>query len=72
VSSGAGTATSAPEPTATSASTATPDTADQEPTATPSPDDELAETGLGWGLVLLSGLGLGGLVIAARRLRMAS
>lgn len=42
-----------------------------EPTATVAVEDEqLAQTGVGWGLILASGAGLAGLVIAARRLRM--
>jgi hypothetical protein len=46
-----------------------------EATATSTPedpdDDELAQTGLGWGLVLVSSVGLGALAVLARRLRMA-
>lgn len=43
------------------------------PTDTPTVDEEeLAETGIGWGLILISGVGLGALAVAARRLRMAS
>lgn len=34
-------------------------------------DDELAQTGVGWGLILISGVGLAGVAVAARRLRMA-
>jgi cytoskeletal protein RodZ len=42
-------------------------------TATPeSGDDELAQTGVGWGLILFSGVGLAMLAVVARRLRMAS
>ena len=33
-------------------------------------DDELAQTGLGWGLILFAGGGLAALTMAARRLRM--
>lgn len=40
-------------------------------TATPLPDEELADTGVGWGLIVLSGIGLAGLVIFARRFRLA-
>lgn len=47
------------------------DTAEPMDTAPPE-DEELAETGIGWGLILFSGVGLGLLAIAARRLRMAS
>ena len=42
-----------------------------EATATPQPEDELAQTGVGWGLILFSGAGLAGLVLIARRLRLA-
>ena len=42
-----------------------------EATATPQTEDELAETGVGWGLILISGLGLAMLVLVARRLRLA-
>jgi len=49
----------------------------EEPTAAPTDtatvdDEELAQTGVGWGLILFSGVGLGLLAIAARRLRMAN
>lgn len=40
-------------------------------TATPLPDEELADTGVGWGLILFSGIGLAALVIVARRFRLA-
>jgi hypothetical protein len=56
------------EPTAQ----ATPGTGSEaQATATPLPDDELADTGVGWGLIVLSGVGLAGLVIFARRFRLA-
>lgn len=42
-----------------------------EATATPQTEDELAQTGVGWGLVLFSGAGLAVLVLVARRLRLA-
>ncbi|MGD8472866.1 MAG: hypothetical protein PVH95_01150 [Anaerolineae bacterium] len=52
-----------------------------EPTATftPSPqateipvtDEELADTGIGWGLVVFAGIGMGLLAVAARRMRLA-
>ncbi len=42
------------------------------PTATPGDDEELAQTGIGWGLILVSGAGLGLLAVAARRLRLAN
>jgi hypothetical protein len=35
-------------------------------------DGELAQTGLGWGLILFSGAGLAALVIVARRLRLSA
>jgi hypothetical protein len=35
-------------------------------------DQELAETGVGWGLVIFSGAGLAAVVVAARRLRMST
>jgi hypothetical protein len=59
------TATTA-EPTATSGQSA-------QATATPVPitDEELADTGIGWGLVLFAGVGLAMLAVAARRFRMA-
>ncbi|MBN1135609.1 MAG: hypothetical protein JXM73_03445 [Anaerolineae bacterium] len=43
----------------------------EQPTATPPDEDELADTGVGWGLILASGVGLALLFIAARRLRLA-
>ena len=52
------------EPTATAEETA-------EATSAPVTDEELADTGIGWGLVLFAGVGLAGLAIAARRFRMA-
>jgi hypothetical protein len=52
------------EPTATSSQTA-------EATAIPITDEELADTGIGWGLVLFAGVGLAGLAVVARRFRMA-
>jgi hypothetical protein len=43
-----------------------------QPTSTPvAQDDELADTGLGWGLIIFSGLGLAILLAGARRLRLA-
>ena len=56
--------------TPTTAATAEP-TATAEATATPITDEELADTGIGWGLVLFAGVGLAGLAIVARRFRMA-
>jgi hypothetical protein len=35
-------------------------------------EEELAQTGIGWGLILFSGVGLALVAIAARRLRLAS
>lgn len=52
------------EPTATSGQSA-------EATAIPITDEELADTGIGWGLVLFAGVGLAMLAVAARRFRMA-
>ncbi len=52
------------EPTATAEPTA-------EATSVPITDEELADTGIGWGLVLFAGVGLAGLAIVARRFRMA-
>jgi hypothetical protein len=52
------------EPTATSGQTA-------EATSIPVTDEELADTGIGWGLVLFAGVGLAMLAVAARRFRMA-
>lgn len=59
------TAAPAAESTSTSAPTG-------EATATTQPEDQLAQTGVGWGLVLFSGAGLAVLVLVARRLRLAS
>ena len=60
--------------TPTTAATAEPTaTAEQASEETPVPitDEELADTGIGWGLVLFAGVGLAGLAIVARRFRMA-
>jgi len=62
------------EATPTTAATAEPTaTTGQSTQATEVPitDEELADTGIGWGLVLFAGVGLAGLGVAARRLRMA-
>ena len=56
--------------TPTTAATAEP-TATAEATSIPVTDEELADTGIGWGLVLFAGVGLAGLAIVARRFRMA-
>jgi hypothetical protein len=54
------------------ATTATGGSASAQETATPvAQDDELADTGLGWGLIIFSGLGLAILLAGARRLRLA-
>jgi hypothetical protein len=48
-------------------------TSSSEASATSEPEEgELAETGIGWGLILFSGVGLAFVVLAARRLRLAS
>ena len=60
--------------TPTTAATAEPSaTTEQAAEETPVPitDEELADTGVGWGLVLFAGVGLAGLAIVARRFRMA-
>ena len=44
---------------------------DAQATATPIADEELADTGIGWGLVIFAGIGMGLLAVAARRLRLA-
>jgi len=36
-----------------------------------SQSNELADTGLGWGLIIISGVGLAALLAGARRLRLA-
>lgn len=59
-----------PTTAATEEPTAAP-TQTPKATDTPITDEELADTGIGWGLVLVSGIGLGMLAVAARRLRMA-
>lgn len=70
------------EPTAESVGTVVAQAATTQPTAEaadtqPTPtlaaaDEELADTGLGWGLILFSGAGLAAVAAAARRLRIAS
>jgi cytoskeletal protein RodZ len=68
----AGESVSSADQTAT-AEAASGEEATTEPTETETvEDEELAQTGIGWGLILFSGVGLGLLAIAARRLRMAS
>lgn len=67
----AATATLLPAVDATPTAGPTPGTGGQ-PTAIPPDRDELADTGVGWGLILASGVGLALLFIAARRLRLAS
>ncbi|HSJ52181.1 MAG TPA: hypothetical protein VLC52_00420 [Anaerolineae bacterium] len=74
---GAGSPTPGATATATSPATggqATATTAVSQATATTAPtpaEGELAQTGLGWGLILFSGAGLAGLAVAARRLRLS-
>jgi hypothetical protein len=67
-------------PTATEATAATSEPtlqatsgagSEAQATATPLPEDELAETGVGWGLIVISGAGLAALVVFARRFRLA-
>lgn len=65
-------ATEAASPTTGPAAQATPGTGSAaQATATPLPEDELADTGVGWGLVIISGIGLAALVLFARHLRLA-
>ena len=59
-----------PTTAATAEATATAEQAAEE-TPVPITDEELADTGIGWGLVLFAGVGLAGLTIVARRFRMA-
>lgn len=56
------------EPTAESTSTVP---TSEQGTATPQTEEELAQTGVGWGLILFSGAGLAALALVARRLRLA-
>jgi hypothetical protein len=65
---GEATATSMPEATATSGTAA----GAEDTPAPPGGEEELAQTGVGWGLILFSGIGLALLAVAARRLRLAS
>lgn len=69
------TASPVPSEEASPLATATPvsgGSAVAQETATPVAEgDELADTGLGWGLVIFSGLGLAVLLAGARRLRLA-
>lgn len=73
VSSAGGDATSTSEAAAATPTTEPTSTAPPagEATATPQPEDELAQTGVGWGLILFSGAGLAVLALIARRLRLA-
>lgn len=73
---GGGEGTGTAEATATTATggQATATSAPSQPTATTAPttaEGELAQTGLGWGLILFSSAGLAGLAMAARRLRLS-
>jgi hypothetical protein len=43
----------------------------EEATTTPDGEEQLADTGVGWGLILVSGVGLAILVLVSRRLRLA-
>jgi hypothetical protein len=67
-----GTPTNTPIPTATPTPSDTPGpgtpSATPEPTSTP--DAEMAETGGGWGLILLLGFALAGLLVVFRTLRV--
>jgi hypothetical protein len=56
------------EATAAATSAVSQVTATIAPTAS---DDELAQTGVGWGLIIFAGGGLAALGVAARRLRLA-
>lgn len=60
----AATAEATTEPTATGSTGG-------EATATPQTEEELADTGVGWGLILFSGIGLALLALVARRVRLA-
>ncbi len=46
-------------------------TATTQSTATPQSEEELADTGVGWGLIAFSAVGLAMVAVVARRLRMA-
>lgn len=46
------------------------ESATEAPTSAVPEEDELAQTGVGWGLFLVAGVGLAVLVLAARRLRL--
>ncbi len=68
-------ATASPTSPGTAPATTQPTSA-ASPTVTPTPtsqaeEGELAQTGVGWGLILFSGLGLVLLAFVARRLRLA-
>jgi hypothetical protein len=65
---GVGAATAVP----TTAPTSAQGTGAQATAAPQAENEQLAQTGVGWGLVLASGIGLALLVIAVRRLRLAS
>lgn len=71
---GAGTGTAEATGTTATGGQATATSAPSQPTATTAPtttEGELAQTGLGWGLILFSSAGLAGLAMAARRLRLS-
>ena len=71
ISAATGTAASPAGGTATPGGAATGTAASPSATATPPTDEELADTGIGWGLILFSGIGLALLAVVARRLRLA-
>lgn len=73
---GTATDTRTPSVTPTASNTPGPGTPSATPraaaTATPTPDDEMAETGAGWGTVFLWGFVLAGLLVVFRLLRLRS
>jgi hypothetical protein len=71
LSSGAGTTVALAAATQSTAEVQATTTTEASATSQPE-EDELADTGIGWGLILFSGVGLAFVVLAARRLRLAS
>jgi len=67
----AGEATTATAQAAASAAPTEGSTTAEETPTSGGQDEELADTGIGWGLIFVSGGGLAAVAIAARRLRMA-
>ncbi len=76
-----GTDTPAPDAATPTEAVATPPAAEPSATAnppasaatpTPVPDEQTPQTGLGWGWIVAIGLGLAGVVLVARRLRLAN